>query len=299
MAHAPARRRDAGRRDARGRARRRDRAARAAARPARARGRAAAARSTTPTCAAGSARRASAASVERFSAERDDARMLELYDEVAAMRRHRCDHDLQPRARILPGALESVFAQTRAAGRGARRRRRLDRRHARRARRATATASASCGRRTPGARARGTPRSARRAAGSLSFLDSDDRWTAEQARARGAGARGGRRTSAIVHGHVDVIGADGAVLADETARHHELFSAAHRNGVTYAGYAFDCRCFSSAITAPRRRGRDGRALRHRRCCSTTTTSTCGSRSTARSSSSRGRRWRSTATTRGR
>ena len=52
----------------------------------------------------------------------------------------------------------------------------------------------------------------------------------------------------LVHGHVDVIGADGAVLEDETAHHHELFSAAHRNGVTYAGYAFDCRCFSSAIT---------------------------------------------------
>jgi hypothetical protein len=28
-----------------------------------------------------------------------------------------------------------------------------------------------------------------------------------------------------------------------------MFSAAHRNGATYAGYAFDCRCFSSAMTA--------------------------------------------------
>jgi hypothetical protein len=51
-----------------------------------------------------------------------------------------------------------------------------------------------------------------------------------------------------VHGHVDLIDADDEPLADETARHHTLFSAAHRNGVTYAGYAFDCRCFSSALT---------------------------------------------------
>jgi hypothetical protein len=28
-----------------------------------------------------------------------------------------------------------------------------------------------------------------------------------------------------------------------------MFSAAHRNGVSYAGYAFECRCFSSAVTA--------------------------------------------------
>src|SRR6266508_722828 len=53
----------------------------------------------------------------------------------------------------------------------------------------------------------------------------------------------------MVHGHVDVIGQDDEPLPDETARHRELFSAAHRNGVTYAGYAFDCRCFSSALTA--------------------------------------------------
>ena len=64
----------------------------------------------------------------------------------------------------------------------------------------------------------------------------------------------------LVHGHVDVIGADGEVLAAETAHHHELFSAAHRNGVTYAGYAFDCRCFSSAITAARRSGPRRRRL---------------------------------------
>src|SRR5207247_4961329 len=41
----------------------------------------------------------------------------------------------------------------------------------------------------------------------------------------------------------------GHTLAEETERHPALFDAAHRNGVTYAGYAFDCRCFSSALTA--------------------------------------------------
>jgi glycosyltransferase involved in cell wall biosynthesis len=81
----------------------------------------------------------------------------------------------------------------------------------------------------------------------VSFLDSDDRWTPSKL-AREVPVLEAEADVGLVHGHVDVIGADGAVLEDETARHHELFSAAHRNGVTYAGYAFDCRCFSSAIT---------------------------------------------------
>jgi glycosyltransferase involved in cell wall biosynthesis len=80
----------------------------------------------------------------------------------------------------------------------------------------------------------------------VSFLDSDDRWLPDKLERElpaledlGVG---------LVHGHVDLIGPDGEPLPDETAHHHELFSRAHRNGVTYAGYAFDCRCFSSAIT---------------------------------------------------
>ena len=81
----------------------------------------------------------------------------------------------------------------------------------------------------------------------LSFLDSDDRWLPDKL-ARQLPVLEDERV-AMVHGHVDVIGADGELLVDETHRHHELFSAAHRNGATYAGYAFDCRCFSSALTA--------------------------------------------------
>ena len=82
----------------------------------------------------------------------------------------------------------------------------------------------------------------------LSFLDSDDRWLPSKLERQVPVLEGDERIG-MVHGHVDVIGTDGELLADETSRHHELFTAAHRNGVTYAGYAFDCRCFSSALTA--------------------------------------------------
>jgi len=82
----------------------------------------------------------------------------------------------------------------------------------------------------------------------ISFLDSDDRWLPDKL-ARHVPVLDADEGVALVHGHVEVIGADGRTLADETEHHRELFSAAHRNGVTYAGYAFDCRCFSSAVTA--------------------------------------------------
>jgi glycosyltransferase involved in cell wall biosynthesis len=82
----------------------------------------------------------------------------------------------------------------------------------------------------------------------ISFVDSDDRWTVDKL-ARHVPVLDAHERVGLVHGHVDVVGGDGRTLADETRRHHELFSAAHREGVTYAGYAFDCRCFSSAITA--------------------------------------------------
>ena len=82
----------------------------------------------------------------------------------------------------------------------------------------------------------------------ISFLDSDDLWLpgklAQQVPVLDHDERIG-----MVHGHVDVIDGEGRLLGEETERHHELFSTAHRNGVSYAGYAFDCRCFSSALTA--------------------------------------------------
>ena len=82
----------------------------------------------------------------------------------------------------------------------------------------------------------------------LSFLDSDDRWLPDKLEREVPVLEADERIG-MVHGYVDVIGADDELLIDETRRHHELFSAAHANGVTYAGYAFDCRCFSSALTA--------------------------------------------------
>jgi glycosyltransferase involved in cell wall biosynthesis len=82
----------------------------------------------------------------------------------------------------------------------------------------------------------------------VSFLDSDDRWLPDKL-ARQVPALEADERVAMAHGHVDVVDAEGRPLPDETERHHALFSAAHRNGATYAGYAFDCRCFSSAMTA--------------------------------------------------
>jgi glycosyltransferase involved in cell wall biosynthesis len=82
----------------------------------------------------------------------------------------------------------------------------------------------------------------------ISFLDSDDRWLPDKL-AREIPVLEANARLGMVHGHVEVIGEHDEMLTDETARHRELFSRAHANGVTYAGYAFDCRCFSSALTA--------------------------------------------------
>ena len=150
------------------------------------------------------------------------------------------------RAAYLPGALDSVFAQTRAADEvlvvddgstddtqevlaGYRDRIRVVRQE---------NAGRSGARNTALREARGW---------FVSFLDSDDRWTPTKLE-RQVPVLEAEPGVGLVHGHVEVIGADGETLADETAQHRELFSAAHKDGVTYAGYAFDCRCFSSAVT---------------------------------------------------
>jgi glycosyltransferase involved in cell wall biosynthesis len=82
----------------------------------------------------------------------------------------------------------------------------------------------------------------------VSFLDSDDRWLPEKLERHVPLLVADPRV-AMVHGHVDVVDEVGQPLAKETARHRKLFTAAHRQAVTYAGYAFECRCFSSAMTA--------------------------------------------------
>jgi glycosyltransferase involved in cell wall biosynthesis len=82
----------------------------------------------------------------------------------------------------------------------------------------------------------------------VSFLDSDDCWLPEKLERQVPLLEADPRV-AMAHGHVDVIAEDGRPLAEDTECHRRLFSAAHRNPVTYAGYALDCRCFSSAMTA--------------------------------------------------
>jgi glycosyltransferase involved in cell wall biosynthesis len=151
------------------------------------------------------------------------------------------------RARFLPGALESVFAQTRppdevivvddgstdetprVLGEYEGRIRVVHQENAgRSAARNTAVREAS--------------------SRFLSFLDSDDRWLPAKLE-RQLPVLEADDGVGLVHGHVDLIDGADEPLPTETERHHELFSAAHREPVTYAGYAFDCRCFSSALTA--------------------------------------------------
>jgi glycosyltransferase involved in cell wall biosynthesis len=81
----------------------------------------------------------------------------------------------------------------------------------------------------------------------VSFLDSDDRWLPWKLEAHVPVLEENPRVG-MVHGHVDVIDEAGRPVPELTAFHHRLWTAAHRNGVTYAGYALECRCFSSATT---------------------------------------------------
>ncbi|MGH2997612.1 MAG: glycosyltransferase family A protein, partial [Gaiellaceae bacterium] len=82
----------------------------------------------------------------------------------------------------------------------------------------------------------------------ISFLDSDDRWEPDKLERQVPVLEASLHVG-MVHGHVDLVDDAGLPLPEETERHHALFSAAHAHGVSYAGYAFDCRCFSSAMTA--------------------------------------------------
>jgi glycosyltransferase involved in cell wall biosynthesis len=83
----------------------------------------------------------------------------------------------------------------------------------------------------------------------VAFCDSDDRWLPDRL-ARQLDAAGAEDV-AMVHGHVDVIDAEGRLLRAETASQRAVFTAAHRRPVTYAGYAWNCRCLSTTILVRR------------------------------------------------
>jgi glycosyltransferase involved in cell wall biosynthesis len=78
----------------------------------------------------------------------------------------------------------------------------------------------------------------------IAFCDSDDRWLPDKVERQVAALRDG---VGMVHGHIEAIDPEGRVLPEETEFHQRLFREAHRGGVTYAGYAWECRCFSSTV----------------------------------------------------
>jgi len=84
----------------------------------------------------------------------------------------------------------------------------------------------------------------------VAFCDSDDRWLPDRLERQLAAIDRAPRVG-MVHGQVELIDAEGRALPRETAEHRAVFSAAHRGPVTYAGYAWECRCLSSAILVRR------------------------------------------------
>jgi glycosyltransferase involved in cell wall biosynthesis len=80
----------------------------------------------------------------------------------------------------------------------------------------------------------------------LAFCDSDDCWYPDRIE-RQLPVLEQRPDAGMVHGHIALIDSDSRPLPKLTAEHRTLLSRAHRGGATYAGYAADCRCFSSTI----------------------------------------------------
>jgi glycosyltransferase involved in cell wall biosynthesis len=80
----------------------------------------------------------------------------------------------------------------------------------------------------------------------VAFLDSDDLWLPDKL-AREVEALNASPSAGLVHGHVEMIGDDGAALLQETAAHRAEFERAHRHGATYEGYALNCVCLTSTV----------------------------------------------------
>jgi glycosyltransferase involved in cell wall biosynthesis len=84
----------------------------------------------------------------------------------------------------------------------------------------------------------------------VAFCDSDDRWYPDRL-ARQLEVARDRADIGMIHGQVELIDPAGRTLERETAEHRSVFTAAHRKPVTYAGYAWNCRCLSTTILVRR------------------------------------------------
>jgi glycosyltransferase involved in cell wall biosynthesis len=84
----------------------------------------------------------------------------------------------------------------------------------------------------------------------IAFCDSDDCWYPDRIE-RQLRVLDQRPDVGMVHGHIALIDGESRPLPKLTADHRALLSHAHRHGATYAGYAADCRCFSSTILVRR------------------------------------------------
>jgi glycosyltransferase involved in cell wall biosynthesis len=84
----------------------------------------------------------------------------------------------------------------------------------------------------------------------VAFCDSDDRWLPGKLE-RQLAAFDANPKLGMAHGHVEVIDDEGRVLPEMSAWHQGLFETAHEKPVTYARYAYDCRCFSTTVMIPR------------------------------------------------
>lgn len=84
----------------------------------------------------------------------------------------------------------------------------------------------------------------------VAFCDSDDYWCPDRLE-RQLDAFEEVPDVGMVHGQVELVDRHRRPLPEVTASHRKLFTAAHRNGASYASYAFDCRCLSSTILVRR------------------------------------------------
>jgi glycosyltransferase involved in cell wall biosynthesis len=85
----------------------------------------------------------------------------------------------------------------------------------------------------------------------VAFCDSDDSWLPDRLE-RQVRAFDERPEAGMVHGQVEVVDELSRPLAAETDAHRAMLAGAHPGGeATYAGYAANCRCFSSTIAVRR------------------------------------------------